>query len=182
MEYEGITTKGNKWSCVQDAFTDAIKCCGKDLGNYIRQSVPPRKNANTDLEKVINLPEVKSACVIKDMSYLGRSTGGPAFNLLHKMPKDEVDGVYVVNANVFYKSSKKYTKHCFVYNSTFKGLPGDNVTIEGSLSDNRKERTIMGLEKKDVQDKMSCRNTVDKFLGGRSQITRIYKVCPHPKP
>ena len=137
------------------------------------------KNRNTPLEKVMCLPEVKSACVIQDMSYLANAKGGAAYNLLNKMQNN---WVYVVIAKVFNKSSKKHCNHCFVYNSTFKGLPGDNVTIQGALSDNRKERTIMGLEKKDVQDKMSCRNTVDKFLGGRSQITRIYKVCPHPKP
>ena len=83
-------------------------------------------------------------------------------------------GIYLVLAEITAYYSKSKNRHAFLYNGDFVKEKG--TEFFGCLLDNRRLSPLRGLEKEDVADKCACRQTLDTFFRGRTDILRIYRV------
>ena len=175
---------GTTRSCVHNAISIALSRFNVlGIKEKLYENFPPSLDIDTFLIPLLESEIVTRYVRFVELNLLELGSGGPLFWLLRE--NNLKSGVYLVfcKTSHYCKKTKKkiYQHHTIVYDSNYEVTWSDKV-LKGALIDNRKDKHLIALEKKDRSTKDQCRRTLDKwFLGNVTKIRFLMRVIPrHP--
>ena len=106
-----------------------------------------------------------------DAIRVGGQKGGTTVYFLNECYKNII---YLVLAEITADYSKFTNRHAFLYNGDFS--KENDSEFFGCLVDNRRTSSLCALHEKDAVDTHACRQYMNTFFRGRTDILRIYSL------